>query len=104
MGQQQTIWSPLLLPFPKGFLRSNKDGREKKEVLRMENIVKVYSNGVMANKGINFSVLAGEIHALSGENGAGKSTLMKIIFGEEQPTSGDIYVNGEKKPSFLLLN
>lgn len=69
---------------------------EKKEVLRMENIVKVYSNGVMANKGINFSVLAGEIHALSGENGAGKSTLMKIIFGEEQPTSGDIYVNGEK--------
>ena len=69
---------------------------EKKEVLRMENIVKVYSNGVMANKGIHFSVLAGEIHALSGENGAGKSTLMKIIFGEEQPTSGDIYVNGEK--------
>lgn len=67
-----------------------------KEVLRMENIIKVYSNGVMANKGINFSVQAGEIHALSGENGAGKSTLMKIIFGEEQPTSGEIYVNGQK--------
>ncbi|ADL03124.1 ABC transporter ATP-binding protein [Lacrimispora saccharolytica] len=69
---------------------------ERKEALRVENIVKVYSNGVMANKGINFSVRAGEIHALSGENGAGKSTLMKIIFGEEQPTSGDIYVNGVK--------
>ncbi len=68
----------------------------KKEVLRMENIVKVYPNGVMANKGINFSINAGEIHALSGENGAGKSTLMKIIFGEEQPTSGEIYVNGKK--------
>jgi len=68
----------------------------KNEVLRMENIVKVYPNGVMANKGINFSINAGEIHALSGENGAGKSTLMKIIFGEEQPTSGNIYVNGQK--------
>lgn len=68
----------------------------KKEVLRMENIIKVYPNGVMANKGIDFSVYSGEIHALSGENGAGKSTLMKIIFGEEQPTSGDIYINGQK--------
>lgn len=69
---------------------------EKLEALRMENIVKVYSNGVVANKGVNFSVNYGEIHALSGENGAGKSTLMKIIFGEELPTSGDIFINGKK--------
>jgi simple sugar transport system ATP-binding protein len=68
----------------------------KSEALRMENIVKVYPNGVVANNGINFSINQGEIHALSGENGAGKSTLMKIIFGEEQPTSGDIYINGKK--------
>ncbi len=69
---------------------------KKSEALRMENIVKVYPNGVVANNGINFSINYGEIHALSGENGAGKSTLMKIIFGEEQPTSGDIYINGIK--------
>ena len=37
-----------------------------------------------------------EIHALMGENGAGKSTLMKMLFGLEQPTSGEIWVNGEK--------
>lgn len=68
----------------------------KTEALRMKKIVKVYPNGVVANDGIDFSLNYGEIHALSGENGAGKSTLMKIIFGEEQPTSGEIYVNGEK--------
>ncbi len=67
------------------------------EALRMENITKVYPNGVIANSDINFSVMKGEIHALSGENGAGKSTLMKMLFGIEQPTRGDIYVNGEKK-------
>lgn len=64
------------------------------EALRMSHIVKIYPNGVMANKDVTLSVNQGEIHALSGENGAGKSTLMKILFGEEQPTSGDIYVNG----------
>lgn len=66
------------------------------EALHMKNIVKVYSNGVMANKDVTFCVDRGEIHALSGENGAGKSTLMKILFGEEQATSGEIYVNGER--------
>lgn len=68
----------------------------KKEALRMEHITKVYPNGVMANKDVNLCVNEGEIHALSGENGAGKSTLMKILFGEEQATRGNIYVNGQK--------
>ena len=67
-----------------------------KEFLRMEHIRKVYSNGVVANSDITFAVDHGEIHALSGENGAGKTTLMKMLFGEEQPTRGDIYINGEK--------
>lgn len=66
------------------------------EALRMEHITKVYSNGVVANNDINFSVNHGEIHALSGENGAGKSTLMKMLFGEERPTRGNIYINGQK--------
>lgn len=66
-------------------------------VIEMKDIEKIYPNGVAANKGINFCVKKGEIHALMGENGAGKSTLMKILFGIEQPTSGEIYVNGKKE-------
>lgn len=66
------------------------------EALHMKHIVKVYSNGVMANKDVTLCVNQGEIHALSGENGAGKSTLMKILFGEEQATSGEIFVNETK--------
>ena len=66
------------------------------EILRTEHVVKIYDNGVMANKDINFSAEKGEIHAICGENGAGKSTLMKMLYGIELPSEGAIYVKGEK--------
>ena len=65
-------------------------------VVQMKGITKVYPNGIAANQNVDFNVRKGEIHALMGENGAGKSTLMKMLFGLEQPTSGEIWVNGEK--------
>ncbi|MCE5256194.1 MAG: ABC transporter ATP-binding protein [Spirochaetaceae bacterium] len=65
-------------------------------VLSMENITKVYSNGFVANKNVNFSVNEGEIHALVGENGAGKSTLMKVLFGVEKPDEGHILLHGKE--------
>jgi len=64
-------------------------------ILEMKNIVKIYSNGVVANDNISLSLKKGEIHALLGENGAGKSTLMKILFGIETPESGEIILNGK---------
>lgn len=67
---------------------------ENEVILRVENILKVYPNGIVANKDVNFEVEKGEIHALIGENGAGKSTLMKILFGIETPEEGKIYLNG----------
>ena len=65
------------------------------EILRMENITKRFGE-MYANKDINFEVLKGEVHTLLGENGAGKSTLMNVLFGLYQPTSGSIYLNGNK--------
>lgn len=60
-------------------------------VLELRNITKVYNNGVVANKDISISFWKGEIHAIVGENGAGKSTLMKMIYGIEAPSSGQIF-------------
>jgi simple sugar transport system ATP-binding protein len=65
-------------------------------LVEMRNIVKVYPNGVVANNGVDFQIEKGEIHAIVGENGAGKTTLMKILYGSEQPTSGEIFINGEQ--------
>lgn len=65
------------------------------ETIKMQDIVKQFGN-FKANDGVQLTVHKGEIHAILGENGAGKSTLMNILYGLYQPTSGDIYVKGNK--------
>ena len=67
------------------------------EVMRMQNITKIYPNGFVANKDITFAVGENEIHALVGENGAGKTTLMKILFGMEDCQEGKIFINGKEE-------
>lgn len=63
-------------------------------LLQMDNITKSYGS-VTANSGVSFNLQKGEIHALIGENGAGKTTLMRILYGMESPTSGEIRLNGQ---------
>lgn len=71
-------------------------GNSGKEIIRMENISKTFP-GVKALQNVNFTVNAGEVHALVGENGAGKSTLIKVLMGAHSPDSGSqIYIKGEK--------
>lgn len=65
-------------------------------VLHVKDIKKVYPNGVIANDGVSFSLLKGEIHSILGENGAGKTTLIKIISGCIAPDAGEIYIHGNK--------
>ncbi len=63
-------------------------------VLQAVDIAKTY--GVTrALKGVNFEVRRGKVTVLFGENGAGKSTLMKILSGVEQPSAGQLVLDGE---------
>ncbi|MCD8168749.1 MAG: ABC transporter ATP-binding protein [Clostridiales bacterium] len=63
--------------------------------IEMKGITKIYPNGVVANKDVDFSVDYGEIHAVMGENGAGKSTLMKMLFGLEKIDKGEVLFEGK---------
>jgi ribose transport system ATP-binding protein len=63
-------------------------------LVELKNIVKTFG-GLQAVKKANFSLAAGEVHALLGENGAGKSTLMRVLGGETIHDSGEVVINGK---------
>ena len=52
--------------------------------------------GTLALDRVDYRVWRGKVNVIIGENGAGKSTLMKILAGVQQPTSGEMFLNGEK--------
>ncbi|MFO1444236.1 heme ABC exporter ATP-binding protein CcmA [Bacillus sp. Bva_UNVM-123] len=72
-------------------------------MLELKNITKIIGDKIILR---NFSLALerGESVAIIGPNGAGKSTFFKVAAGLMQPTSGEIYLNGElvKKKSLLL--
>ena len=47
-------------------------------------------------KNISLNIAAGEFLTLLGESGSGKTTLLRLIAGFEQPTSGEIWMSGER--------
>ena len=63
-------------------------------IFELRNITKYYGD-TLANDNISIHLNEGEILCVVGENGAGKSTIMKILYGLEQPTSGEIFVKGQ---------
>ncbi|MCD6424050.1 MAG: ABC transporter ATP-binding protein [Anaerolineales bacterium] len=74
-------------------------GHTRIDDLEMREITKIFP-GVLANESVDFSVHAGEVHALLGENGAGKTTLMKILYGLYHADEGQILLND--KPVEIL--
>ncbi len=66
----------------------------------LENLSKRYvlrgGNEVEALKNVNLTVNAGSIHGIVGQSGAGKSTLIRCLTGLEQPTEGNVYLDGKQ--------
>ncbi len=68
------------------------------EVAKVENVTRTYKIGTVETKalrGVNLSVQSGEFTALVGPSGSGKTTLLQLIGCLDQPTSGNVYINGK---------
>ena len=68
------------------------------EIMRVENLTKVYGKGeneVRALDGVSFSVEKGEFVAVIGPSGSGKSTLLHILGGVDRPTGGKVFMDGK---------
>ncbi|WP_255946692.1 sugar ABC transporter ATP-binding protein [Streptomyces odontomachi] len=64
------------------------------DVLAVRGLTKRFP-GVLALDGVDFTLRAGQVHALVGENGAGKSTLIKVLTGVYRPDEGTLLQQGE---------
>ena len=69
-------------------------------MIEFRNVTKTYDTGTKAVKNANFLIEKGEFCFLVGTSGSGKSTLIKLILKEEEPTTGNIIING-KDTTFL---
>ena len=66
------------------------------EILKVENLSKIYGKGenqVKAVNDINFTVEKGEYIAIVGASGSGKSTLLHLLGGVDKPTNGKVYID-----------
>ena len=64
------------------------------DLIRLKNVSKQYKNGVTAIYDLTLSIKKGSFVFVIGGSGSGKSTFIKMLYREEKPTSGEIYVGG----------
>ncbi len=64
-------------------------------MIKIDNVTMKYPNGTVALKDVSFQIKEGEFAFIIGHSGAGKSTLLKLMLKEENPTEGEIFINGK---------
>lgn len=80
-------------------LFNNVAARPVMEVVKIDNVSKFYTLGnqqVQALRDINLIVMEGDFLAIAGPSGSGKSTLLNLIGCIDTPSSGNVYIKGQR--------
>ena len=64
------------------------------DFIELNNVDKIYRNGVQAISDLNLKIKKGEFVFIIGQTACGKSTLIKMLYREEKPTKGNVMVGG----------
>src|ERR671912_2938172 len=71
------------------------DGNGKRSILKTDKAT-IRFGGLVAVNELDMNVRQGEIYGLIGPNGAGKTTIFNLLTGVYEPTSGELYFQGER--------
>jgi ABC-2 type transport system ATP-binding protein len=63
--------------------------------VRTENLTRQFEKHIAVNS-VELQIQAGEVYGLIGPNGAGKTTLIRMLAAAEEPSNGEIYINGDR--------
>ena len=70
----------------------------KKTIVEFKDVVRTYGEGEAlqyAVNHVNFTIEEGEFVVILGQSGAGKSTVLNMLGGMDQPTEGEVIIDGE---------
>lgn len=74
-----------------------RDQRELTAIVECANLLRVFESAggrVQAVRGVDLTIHAGRTVAVVGPSGSGKSSLLRMIAGLDEPSAGDVYING----------
>ena len=94
-AKKDALFHDILISVRKKRTAQENRGDEKMGTIQLKNVKKQFDKDVVIEN-LNLEIADGSFTVLVGPSGCGKSTTLRMITGLDDPTEGDIYIDGQK--------